>query len=210
MFSFLRKDLLIFWRDRKEVLIALLSPIVLIIILNFAFSGLFGEDAETLAIDLGIVVEDDESLGLEQFEETVRGMELPDGQKEMMLEQAAQLSPVGLMEEFFQNPELAGLITTEQLGEEEAKELVKSGELDALVKIPEGFTRDVLGQVKLGESSGKSVILQLSGTFSSERRIKTLLLKGVNADFEYNIVCNLYKDKRYSKLNHDILVFYES
>lgn len=161
MLSFLRKDLLIFWRDRKEVLIALLSPIVLIVILNFAFSGLFGEDAESLDIDVGIVLEDDESLGLEQFEETVRGMEIPDGQKERMLEQAAQLSPFGLLEEFFQNPELGGLITTEQLGEEEAKELVESGELDALVKIPEGFTREVLGEVMLGEPADQSLILQL-------------------------------------------------
>lgn len=174
MFSFLRKDLLIFWRDRKEVLIALLSPIVLIIILNFAFSGLFGEDAETLDINLGIVMEDDESLGLEQFEEAVRNMDFPAAEKEMMLEQSAQHAPIGLIEEFFQNPELAGFITTERLGEAEAKELVESGELDALVKIPEGFTRDVLGQVMLDEPSGKSVILQLE-----ENSIETNTLENI-------------------------------
>lgn len=174
MFSFLRKDLLIFWRDRKEVLIALLSPIVLIIILNFAFSGLFGEDAETLDINLGIVMEDDESLGLEQFEEAIRNMDFPAAEKEMMLEQSAQHAPIGLIEDFFQNPELAGFITTERLGEAEAKELVESGELDALVKIPEGFTRDVLGQVMLGEPSGKSVILQLE-----ENSIETNTLENI-------------------------------
>ena len=59
MRSFLRKDLLVFWRDRKEVLISLLAPILLIVVLNFAFSDLFGEDAEGLDIDLGIVLEDD-------------------------------------------------------------------------------------------------------------------------------------------------------
>ena len=71
MRSFLRKDFLIYWRDRKEVFIALLAPIVLIVVLNLAFSGMFGEDTEGLDMNVGIVLEDDEALGLQQFEETV-------------------------------------------------------------------------------------------------------------------------------------------
>ncbi|WP_078380650.1 ABC transporter permease [Sutcliffiella halmapala] len=161
MGSFFRKDLLVFWRDRKEILISLLVPIVIIIVLTFAFSGLMGEDAETMDINVGIVLQDDESLGLQQFEEVILAMDLPEQEKEAMTEQAAMFSPVGLLNAFLNDPELSEWLNTKQLSAEEAKQLVKSGELDAVIKIPEGYTYDVLGQIILGESANTSLAIQM-------------------------------------------------
>ncbi len=161
MRSFLRKDLLVFWRDRKEVLISLLAPILLIVVLNFAFSDLFGEDAEGLDIDLGIVLEDDESLGFEQFTETVLGMDLSEEEKEAMIAQASSISPGGLMTSFFSDPELSGWITTRELSEVDAKEKVANGDLDAFVKIPDGFTYDVLSQLMLDQPAENALTIQI-------------------------------------------------
>lgn len=161
MGSFFRKDLLVFWRDRKEVLISLLVPIVIIIVLTFAFSGLSGEDAEAMDINVGIVLQDDESIGLQQFEQVIQAMDLPEQEKVAMIEQATMLSPVGLLNAFFNDPELSEWLSTKQLSAEEAKQQVKSGELDAVIKIPEGYTYDVLGQIILGESANTSLAIQM-------------------------------------------------
>ncbi|MBP2079533.1 ABC transporter permease [Oceanobacillus polygoni] len=175
MRSFLRKDLLVFWRDRKEVLISLLAPILLIVVLNFAFSDLFGEDAETLDIDLGIVMEDDESLGLEQFTETVSEMDLSEVEKGAMIEQASTISPSGLMTSFFSDPELSGWITTKQISEQDAKEQVANGELDAFVKIPEGFTNDVLRKIMLDQSAETALVLQIEEQSTESDTIHSII-----------------------------------
>ncbi|MFA1821026.1 ABC transporter permease [Virgibacillus oceani] len=163
MMSFFKKDLLVFWRDRKEVLISLLAPILIIIVLNFAFSGITFDDAGEMDINAGLVLEDDEAAGIEQFEETLQGMDLQDMEIEAMMEQAHALSPSGLMVSMFDEPELRDWIHTRELSEGEAKEQVENGDLDAIVKIPEGFTYDVLNQVMLDQdqSADHAIHLQI-------------------------------------------------
>jgi ABC-2 type transport system permease protein len=161
MISFFKKDLLVFWRDRKEVLIALLAPILIIIVLNFAFSGITFDDAGDLDINAGLVLEDDEAAGLEQFEETLQGMDLPEMEIEAMMEQAHALSPSGIMVSMFDEPEIRDWIHTRELREGEAKDQVENGDLDAIVKIPEGFTYDILSQVILDQPANTSIHLQI-------------------------------------------------
>lgn len=175
MRSFFRKDLLVFWRDRKEVLISLLAPIVLIVVLNFAFSDLFGEDAEALDIDLGIVVEDDESLGLEQFTEMVQELDLSEGKKKTTIEQASFISPSSLITSFFSDPELSKWIKTEQWSEAEAKERVANGKLDAFVKIPAGFTYDVLNQVMLEQPAETALVFQVEEQSTESDTIHSII-----------------------------------
>ncbi|WP_339230301.1 ABC transporter permease [Oceanobacillus sp. FSL K6-2867] len=175
MCSFLKKDLLVFWRDRKEVLISLLAPILLIIVLNIAFSDLFGEDAEALDIDLGIVLEDDESLGQEKFAEAVLEMELSAEEKEAIIRQASSISPAGFMNSFFSDSELSGWIRTEKLSEEEAKEQVTNGELDGFVKVPEGFTYDVLRQLMLDQPADNALVLQIEEQSTESDTIQTII-----------------------------------
>jgi len=189
MRSFLRKDLLIYWRDRKEVLISLLAPIVLIIILNFAFSGMFGEGAVDLDMNVGIVLEDDEALGLQQFEQRISEMDLPE--KEFLIEQAALLSPVGLIEGLFNNPELSEWITTEQLSEKDAKKRVANGELDALIKVPAKFTHDVLSQVLLSEPAETALILQVEEHSTESNVLQNIIdnyMDTLNFQFALNSV----------------------
>src|SRR5690625_14817 len=176
MRSFFRKDLLVFWRDRKEVLISVLSPIVIIIVLNFAFAGLwFGDSAEELKIDVGLVVEDDESLGLKQFEEAVRTMDLSEMEKAAMIEQATLFSPSELLTSYFNDPELNSLIHIKKLAEKEAQQQVKDGELDALVKIPNGFTLDVLGEMLFSEPSDASLIIQIDEQSIESSTLQSIL-----------------------------------
>jgi len=158
--SFFKKDVLVFWRDRKEVFMALFLPIFLIVVLNFAFSNLFNNDGESLNIDVAIVQEDNDNIGLEQFEETVNEMNLSQVEKETMLQQASVLEPAKMMLEFLNNPELKELVHSQELSEAEAIDLVENGEIDAIVKIPEGFTYEVLSSVMLGEEAAVALAIQ--------------------------------------------------
>ncbi|PWW32291.1 ABC-2 type transport system permease protein [Cytobacillus oceanisediminis] len=153
MGTFIYKDLLVFWRDRKEILLALLLPILIIVVLNFAFSGLFNEDEEAVHIEIAVVQEDDVDKGKEQFENAVEKKALSSEEKNTVLAEAAKLDPVRLVADFLNSPDMQDWVTVKDLSEQEAEEQVKNGQLDAVVKIPEGFTNNVLSSVLLGEPS---------------------------------------------------------
>ncbi|MBP1969211.1 ABC-2 type transport system permease protein [Virgibacillus natechei] len=161
MGSFFKKDLLVFWRDRKEIFASLTLPIALILVLNIAFSGLLDEEAESVDIDVAIVQEDNESIGMEQFEEKVNEMDVPSAEKEALLAQSAQISPAGLINDYVNDPEMREFVSSQQLRNEEATELVEEGKLDAFITIPEGFTYSVLSSMLLGEDPEKSLMINV-------------------------------------------------
>lgn len=130
---------------------AVFLPLILIVILNVTYANVFTDQSESVHIDLGMVQED---VGvIEQFEAKVVSLDLPLAEKQRMVDHAKQLDLNQQIASFFKNPDLAEWVTVQELKEEEAKQLVEKGELDAYVKIPEGFTDTVLSSSMLGIQS---------------------------------------------------------
>ncbi|WP_458946429.1 ABC transporter permease [Oceanobacillus sp. CAU 1775] len=174
----MKKDLLVFWRDRKEVLISVLSPILLIIVLNFIFSGVTFDDAGEMDLNVGIVFEDEESLGVQQFAESLQDMGLSEVEIEGMLTQAESLLPNEFIHSLFNNPELSSWIHTEELSEKVAVEKIEDNALDAIIKIPAGYTYDVLNQVLLQEKADTAIRVQIE-----EYSIETEILANIIGNF---------------------------
>ncbi|WP_062049009.1 ABC transporter permease [Bacillus sp. JCM 19034] len=163
MWSFIKKDLLLFWRDRKELVTILTLPIVLVLILNFAFSGMFGSDGEErLDLQLAIVNEDDEIEGLAMLEEKLMA-EVSFGEDEVMpfVEYASYVRPVSLLFDYLNSDEMSEWLTVHKMQEAEAVAKVEEGELDGILVIPNGFTVDSLYAVFVGEPSTTSLIYKM-------------------------------------------------
>lgn len=186
MGPFFQKDLLVFWRDRKEILIALLLPIVIIFVLNVAFSGLFKKDSSMETIHVGIVQEENAEIGMQQFTNHVQELNIPVSEKEVMLTQAENIQPISLIEQLLNGPELQEWVDTKQLSEAEAKELVEAGELDAIIKIPSGFTNSVLSSILLGKESAVPLAIlaeKESAALSALEEIVSIYMDSLNMEF---------------------------
>lgn len=175
MISFIKKDLLVFWRDRKEILLSLLLPIGIILILNFAMSGLLEDGAESIEIDVAITQEDNEAIGMEQFKEKINQMDLSRTEKEAILAEATEISPIGLINDLFQNPEVENWIKMRDLNKEEAKKAVKEGELDAIITIPEGFTSSTLSSILLGEEADEFLVINVEEESSEVTALQNIV-----------------------------------
>lgn len=159
MGSFIKKDLLIFWRDRKELITVLILPILLVIILNFAFAGLLGKDMESnLDLNLAVVNQDNATDSLEKLKEKLVSEGLVgEGEANVFVEQASHLDPVSMLLNYLDSDELKGLVTIHELGEEEAITKVEDGDLDGILIIPDGFTVESLYAAFVGEAPTKSL-----------------------------------------------------
>ncbi|MGI2294300.1 ABC transporter permease [Paenibacillus sp. GXUN7292] len=157
MLNFIKKDLLLFWRNRRETATVLLFPIILIVVLNFAFSGMIGSDSNPVALKLAIVNEDNEAEGIKQFEQHVLAMDMKSEAAQALAAQAAQSSPITLLYNYLQHEDLLQWLTVSELSEAEAIQQVKEAAIDGFIKIPQGYTYETLNAVLLDQGASVSL-----------------------------------------------------
>ena len=159
MFSFIKKDLLMFWRNRKELITVLVLPIILVVVLNFAFAGLFGfGDDATMDLQLAVVNQDDETKAMTLLEEQlIEEASVGEENAAELVEQVTLLRPVPMLLDYLSSEDLKEWVTVHELEEPEAVAKVEEGELDAILVIPDGYTTDSLYSALMGEPPTSSL-----------------------------------------------------
>ncbi len=182
MRSFIKKDLLIFWRDWKELLSVLLLPIILVVVLNFAFAGLFGDDDKvSMDLQLAIVNQDDETEAMEQLNERlVNEAALGEQEVTAIVETAGDIQPIQLLSDYLESDELKDWVTVHSLEEKEAAEKVKAGDLDGMLIIPQGYTADSLYASFAGKSPTNSLIYKMEEETIDSSALQQLIQGFIN------------------------------
>jgi ABC-2 type transporter. len=113
MRTYMMKDLLLYWRNRREIAIGLLLPIVLVLVLNVVFSDLLGSEDKPMALTLAVVIEDDGS------------------------------PEAGRLLEDLRSPALAKWLSVAELPKPEALRQVESGDVDGALVISRGYAESL-------------------------------------------------------------------
>lgn len=150
MLTFIFKDLLLFWRNRKEVVMVLVTPIILIVILSLVFSGIAGAGSTPLDLQLAIVNEDTEEAGITQFVKDVERTE-DAAAAQALVTYSADVKPITYLYQYLHSPELADWLTVYELSEAEALQQLAEKKIDGWIKIPEGYTYGMLNAIVLGK-----------------------------------------------------------
>ncbi|MCL7745529.1 ABC transporter permease [Halalkalibacter alkaliphilus] len=157
MGNFLKKDLLVLLRDRTELMILLLMPILLIVILSFALRGILGGDTSYFHMDVAFVIEDDEQQGVIDFIEDLETIGMP-REVIMELEQVVEeVKPYTMLEDLMNNESVSNMVTMEELEFSEAEEALENEDVTAILLIPEDFTYRSLQKMLLNEGGGSEL-----------------------------------------------------
>lgn len=105
---------------------------------------------------------------------------IPAEEKQAILAAASGLDPVELLQEFLNSSDLKEWVTVKDVPRQEATEQVKSGELDALVSIPEGFTYATLSHLFLGEASQGAFHIQAEEQSTEVNSLQEIMQNFVN------------------------------
>ncbi|GAA0365502.1 hypothetical protein [Bacillus horti] len=62
---FFKKDILLFWRDKKNILFLIAAPFIMILILGFSMRGMMETSTAIEQIRAAVVIEDQEVEGRE-------------------------------------------------------------------------------------------------------------------------------------------------
>jgi ABC-2 type transport system permease protein len=160
--TFLKKDMLLQLRDYKELALLIGMPLLLIAILGFALGGLGSAEGVTLDVSAALVVEDDQAAGLAAFDEALAAADLPVATRVQLGVAARAIQPVSLLEDMLTSPELARVARVTKLPLSMANALLDENEVKAVIVVPDGYTRSLLGAMLLNETPGAEVRLSLS------------------------------------------------
>lgn len=175
---FFKKDLLMYWRDRKEILIALVMPLVLIAVLSLAMPDWFNQPSDSLQIKIGLVTLDDTEEGVAQFVESLAQTDMSREEAERLSAAAEAMNPAAMLQELLGGEALGSLIEVVHADAETALRQLEKEDWTAVVTIPAGYTESSLRRMMLGE--GEAVPLGIVGDDAST---ELEVLIGVLSDF---------------------------
>lgn len=195
MGPFFKKDFLILWRDRNEMIISMIIFIVIIILLGYTTSSWVEKQSESLQMTVAIVNEDDEAAGILQFQQTIASSKLSVESRRTLELQAEQLF---LAKSFKQMLDGVEFVETAQLDDAAARQRLESEEITAIITIPAGFTQASLNKMLLNEGNGAEIkitadrrgslrvdVLQdLVDEFMQPLNLRTAINRALNAEAE--------------------------
>lgn len=154
IFPFIKKDLLVMIRNRQELLVLLLMPIVLIAILGFALGGVLKGDSPNIHAKVAIINNDNEQEDLQLFLKDIENAGLPTEAETSMMIGAKSLLPVTILtEDVFGSEELKKYFEVKIIEPEQAEKVKKDDNYTAIIEIPEKFTYHLLSKVFLDKSA---------------------------------------------------------
>lgn len=162
MLNFLKKDLLLQLRDYKELALLIGMPLLLIAILGFALGGFMTSGSVDLDVSGALVVEDDEAEGLREFDAALAAADLPAAVKLQLGVAARAIRPVSILRGVLFSEDLAEFASVSELPAAQAASLLDANEVKAVITVPAGYTRALLGALLLGERPGAELDLGLS------------------------------------------------
>lgn len=170
IFQLIKKELLLFWRRPRELVVLLLMPFVLITILGAALGAINDGETPDLNIKSAIIQHDDPQSGEEKIVSMIERMPMEEPEKIAALEGVRSFNPIRiLLEDVLQTDELKKLIELDYVqGELTEKE---AHEYNGVVEIPSGFTEQYFLNVFLEKGEVPELKLKLNESSSLEGSI---------------------------------------
>lgn len=147
--SIIIKDLKIMLSDKKAMAVMLLMPMILTTILSLALKGSFaGSDMSFEAVNIAVVKLYDEKEDSAQLESALNSNVFLEGMGEEalrdLLDSSKEFNPETIFfDDFLNSEDVSELINYSVEDENTARSLLDSGEVSAVVVLPEKFTYDM-------------------------------------------------------------------
>lgn len=156
---FFKKDFLVYWRDRKEMLIALFMPLLLILVLGFALPNWVENSNGSLEMKAALVIKDRHEEGVAAFQESLNGLSISAEEKNALSRAAEDFHPEAMLMSMFGDDEVEEFLHVATLNDKAALAQLKEEQVEAVITIPEGYTLAALNKLLLQDGDGAALVL---------------------------------------------------
>lgn len=169
LFNILLKDLKVFFRDKKALILLILMPIILATILSFSLSGVFNQSFIENKIKVGVVKAYDVQESKEKVDEMID------------LVKGDVIDPEKIFfEDFLENEELQSILSYEIIDEEEIHKKIREEEYSGVILLPEDYYRKMLINFNSGYKSEIDIKLVVNSSQTISSDILEKIVNGFN------------------------------
>lgn len=149
--SIIIKDLKTILSDKKALAIIIIMPIVLMTILSFALKGSFtsSDESDREKVNIAVVKQYDESKDSLRFINILKSDFLKNGIGEetlddLIISTSNEVNPEEILfKDFLESDEVSKIISYKIIDENKSYDLLKNGDISAIVFLPEKFVYDM-------------------------------------------------------------------
>lgn len=184
----IKKQLLLLLRNRIQLLMLLVLPIILIVILSTALSGFMQGDNPQLTIKIAWLEQQDETSQVDTFLENMNELGVS---SDVFPDKDALHMTTILREDVFLSEELSSMIELHQIDESEKEKIIEDANYAAVIEVPEDFTLDLLQAMALEDNSVPKLELYVN----QEQQIGTEVVESIIHNFNEMIVMNQFMEE---------------
>ncbi|MDQ0216096.1 ABC-2 type transport system permease protein [Oikeobacillus pervagus] len=176
--SLIKKQCLILLRNRDQLFLLLVMPLILISILGFSLGSMMAGDTPSVKAKVVLINHGDEAKEIEQFKREVEQSNRANNEKEPMIQGAEYIRPIRVLtEEVFGDKELKKHLKLVKKPPSELEKLKKSDHYAAIIEVPEKFTYHIVQNFMLGKEVPTGLTLyQNEGNELSTKIIEDVLI----------------------------------
>lgn len=153
MLSFIKKDLLVLLRNRQELFLLLLMPLVLMAILGFALGGFMNSESPTIEAKIAVVNFSNEEQDIKDFQDYIKESGFSEEVEVALFQASQQLRPISiLIDQVLSDEDFEKIIHVEHVDSVNYEDVMNDDEYSAVIEIPEKFTLQFLQAVLLDET----------------------------------------------------------
>ncbi|WP_335872992.1 ABC transporter permease [Bacillus sp. 2205SS5-2] len=182
LWAFIKKELLLFIRNPRELLVLLALPFLLITILGFALGGIMDGERTTLNGKMAIVEHGSETEDFKEWQTYLQELELPNEAQQQLSQAAKELLPMKILKEsVLGSREFQQYMEVEERSVEELAELKADKTFSAIIEVPEGYTFQMLQSILLEE---QSEVPTMKIFVNEGRQLTSSIVEDVLVDFQ--------------------------
>lgn len=156
IWEIIKKQGIVFMRNKQQLFLLLMLPIILISILSASLSGFISGDTVEIEAKVALIENRHEAEQIEKFVQELESRELPEEIKIPLIHTARNLPFVELLkEDAFK--EVSNMIEVVEVAPEEKTTILANDTYTAVIEIPDNFTYDTLMSVLLNEGEPHSI-----------------------------------------------------
>lgn len=160
IWQLVKKQGISFIRNPVQLLLLIGMPIILILILGVALSGIMDGEMPEIKIKLGFVQHESEQMQADRFMDDIAQMGIPIGQLEEIEAGMEEMMPVRFLKEtVFGNEEMEEIVTVIESAPGDKAELLDDNTYTAIIEVPANFTYEMMQSLIFG--NGNQPVLKL-------------------------------------------------
>jgi len=158
--QFVKKQGILLWRNRMQLLLLIGLPIVLISILGIAFGGMLDGETPTIDIKVALIENENEEEEFNRFISDI-DTELPSEViDQLQLNKESYMLISMLKNKVFGNEEMSQLIDFHEVNSSEREEILNDETYTSVIEVPENFTYHMLENMILAKENQPTLLLR--------------------------------------------------